>query len=444
MLSSLAARRWSAAQAPGQWYGAVLVALVLVSKVDIRGRDPKLALQGSVDTQIAVELGCWAIAGCWVALRLLQRRQWLFSAFPSRLGPALQVYLLIGTLSVLTAALAGIPLTLVRALQLLILLALGVLIQRDVSSGATRLVDVYTAAARTLVLAVILLAAVGALFPELTSVAQTYTGFSRYRLLQMHPIGSAQLLGLALVVAAVDLLVGLRPLQRLEHGFLMCASVGLAAGLWATKSRGALVATVVAVLVLVVLTPRARQRSHAVLLGALMAVPLVAGVFDRAVQGTLLRGQNTDELTSLTGRTELFAYAWELIVERPILGHGYLAGRGLFLERFPWAGESHNAVVDIAISLGLVGLLLYMLLIASATIPLARHVQAPGGHRRRQAAVGWALLAWLLLDGVVADSYGGAIGPGVLALLLAALFADDLRASPAHTRRTASRGRAVA
>jgi hypothetical protein len=83
-------------------------------------------------------------------------------------------------------------------------------------------------------------------------------------------------------------------------------------------------------------------------------------------------------------------------------------------------------VVDIALSLGLVGLVLYLALFVTVGVSLRKGLLQPG-EGRELATIGIALLSWLLLDGVGSDSYGGAVGAGVLALLLVALFADELR-----------------
>lgn len=411
----------------GHQYGAVLVVLLLASKIDVRVRDPQLALQGVVDTQIMLELGIWAAVGAWALLRLCRPRRWLMHAFPSQLGPALQWYGLIAVMSTLSALLLrGAPLPVVRALQLMVIVTLAVLIQRDVRWQRARTLDVWTGAGRVLVVAVLGLMALGVLFPQVSFDYETYYGYSRYRLLQMQPIGSAQLMGLALLACASNLLVSARDSGRFQQLLFLAASLVLAAGLWGTKARGALLATIVAVGVLALLTPLVRRRAVLLLGGALASVPVLGGVFDDALRTTLLRGQSEQELLSLTGRTELFGYAWRLFAERPVTGHGYFSARELFLARFPWAGESHNAVVDIALSLGLVGLVLYLALFVTVVVPLRRGLQRPG-EGRELATIGLALLSWLLLDGVGSDSYGGAVGAGVLALVVVALFADELR-----------------
>jgi O-antigen ligase len=400
--------------------------LLLASKIDLRVRDPGLALEGVADTEIMVELGIWAAIGAWVLFRLCRPLSWLMHAFPSRLGPALQWYGLIAVMSAMSALLLrGAPLPVVRALQLMVIVALAVLIQRDVRWQRARTLDVWTGAGRVLVVAVLGLMALGVLFPQLTFGYETYYGYSRYRLLQMQPIGSAQLIGLALVACASNLLVSARS-DRFQQLLFLGAGLVLAAGLWGTKARGALLATVVAVGVVALLTPLARRRGVLVLAGALASVPVLGGLFDDALRTTLLRGQTEQELLSLTGRTELFGYAWRLFAERPVTGHGYFSARELFLARFPWAGESHNAVVDIALSLGLVGLVLYLALFVTVVVSLRKGLHQPG-EGRELAAIGIALLSWLLLDGVGSDSYGGAVGVGVLALVLVALIADELR-----------------
>lgn len=95
---------------------------------------------------------------------------------------------------------------------------------------------------------------------------------------------------------------------------------------------------------------------------------LVAGL------GGVVAAANTERVLSalgrdatLTGRTELWVAVGERIAEHPVLGHGYSAfwlGRtgasAPVLEAVGWdAPHAHNGALDLALDLGLLGLLLY-------------------------------------------------------------------------------------
>jgi O-antigen ligase len=70
---------------------------------------------------------------------------------------------------------------------------------------------------------------------------------------------------------------------------------------------------------------------------------------------------------TLTGRTDIWASLGEAIEERPVLGYGYLAFWGLDSEPRYWleravdwnAPSGHNGWLDLAISLGVVGVAIY-------------------------------------------------------------------------------------
>jgi hypothetical protein len=80
--------------------------------------------------------------------------------------------------------------------------------------------------------------------------------------------------------------------------------------------------------------------------------------------------------------------------------------------------------VEIAVSLGLLGIVLYgglAVAIALAVLPRL----GPTGYRP-QVALAIAVSATLLLNGVVADGFAGPVGTGTLLLSLLALESDEM------------------
>jgi len=78
---------------------------------------------------------------------------------------------------------------------------------------------------------------------------------------------------------------------------------------------------------------------------------------------------------SLTGRTGLWQAAMKLVLERPWLGYGYSSfwynragARSLMPLQFDWAPHSHNGFLDLALDLGLVGLVLYIIIFAGILV----------------------------------------------------------------------------
>jgi hypothetical protein len=93
------------------------------------------------------------------------------------------------------------------------------------------------------------------------------------------------------------------------------------------------------------------------------------------------------DVGSLTGRTELWAFAILRITERPIIGYGYEAGGVLFLRRdFPlWWGpwdlgphsSLHNGYLDHAVGIGIPATLLWLFIVLRPWIFLFRQPTDP-------------------------------------------------------------------
>ena len=87
-------------------------------------------------------------------------------------------------------------------------------------------------------------------------------------------------------------------------------------------------------------------------------------------QGALLgREGDIDSITSLSGRIGLWKDLFEYVAKRPLLGYGYRSFwtpqiiKSFGHEEFFY--HAHSAFIDIALSLGLVGMISYILMLAS-------------------------------------------------------------------------------
>lgn len=163
------------------------------------------------------------------------------------------------------------------------------------------------------------------------------------RLVGVFPIQSANAIGASGAVLSIVALCRLFPLGACRFSrawnWVLCG-FGVASMI-ACRTRAAMAGFAVALLLLFVLSRRARRIA---VVSLLVMVSCYAGllVFDRAPQpqtlwnrvagpsGVVLnfmeRGQNPEELESFTGRTEWWHLAWTQFLSRPLTGLGAYAG----------------------------------------------------------------------------------------------------------------------
>lgn len=424
-------RRSRQPKAMAAWFAAAALVVTFASDVKFRSRPAELGLDGVVDGQILFELAMYGALGVALVYYVLRReRGWLGRNFPRGVGPCLQLTLAIVGVSAVLAARSGTQIAIGRAAQLAILVALHLLLARGVSTGRVDLDHWWLYLRRGIWLIVAVLVISSALAPP--TLVPIHTS-GRYHWFSSHPIFTATTLGIGIVLLAATSLASPDPLLEYRSirnmRMLMMGAGGVL--LLNTASRGPIVATLVALTVLVAFSPNARPRAQAVLaVGASLGL-ILAGLFEKQLSEAFLRGQTSAQLMTLTGRTELFAYAWTLIAERPVLGYGFLSGRSIFLERFPWAGHSHNAFIEIAISMGLVGLVLYAALLGRQAWQLRVAVQRSCAQGALHAREALALLAFLLVLSVTGGGLALPVGIETMILLVIAVVADHV-ALPAH------------
>lgn len=133
-----------------------------------------------------------------------------------------------------------------------------------------------------------------------------------------------------------------------------------------TEARSAIGAFVVAVIMYLILTRR-------VIAGAILAagsalVLLVSGLGSTLLD-YMMRGQTAQQFQQLTGRTELWAVAWQRIVERPFIGWGaYAGGKFVVLPAVQKTGfvDVDSTLVETLLDTGIPGLVALLLVVAAA------------------------------------------------------------------------------
>jgi O-antigen ligase len=134
---------------------------------------------------------------------------------------------------------------------------------------------------------------------------------------------------------------------------------------------------------------------------------------------------NEDQVENLTGRTDLWAAAMPIILQKPILGQGYMASKfvALQIQGVRWeASHMHNGFLEVLYNNGLVGLIL----ILGMQVIVVRNIffvikQRASGTIHEIAIAFLALYANLLINSFFNASIGGR--PSALFMIFLALFA---------------------
>ena len=198
------------------------------------------------------------------------------------------------------------------------------------------------------------------LVPRLRSVVPTIAD---------NPLAYVAVLGL------LQLVVGIGPAWTLRmptRALLFLAYAGILLG---TRTR---TSVLLAVLLLVfALAMVARERVGALLLlmvGSTVGI-MVATLMSSTVASYLLRGQNAENVSTLTGRTPVWNQAVAYWSEAPWLGHGFYAGHRLGLPPLPGTvahSNLDNTWLETLVDVGLVGTLLLSLFVLLGVLGVFR------------------------------------------------------------------------
>ncbi len=178
--------------------------------------------------------------------------------------------------------------------------------------------------------------------------------------------------------------------RRWLRFLLVCAVLGILASIFASESRGGLLALATVMLLIVVLPARAIFRSRPQKAAILISVVLASGVAFAVTGASLIERVGSLETSDPTGSTRVFLWdaAWTSIKQRPVLGLGYGAFpaaaprllhetegvdfRHIELHATGKARETHNVYLGALAELGLPGLVLFMSVLLATTRQLIR------------------------------------------------------------------------
>jgi O-antigen ligase len=393
----------------------------LIAATKFRIRDAAASLDGVMDAQILLEIALFAVIG--VGLLAV----WIAGRGDRRGLKAVEALILGYTAIALMSTLWSLApaLTLVRAIQLLIVSALAIVAVRVLTpSGA-----LWTAC--TAVAAYVLVCAgLASIFPWASGTFYHEDGF-RFAWFSMHPVS----VGTLAAIAALGLLSASvfgppdGPPRKLGLP-LPCYAIALVLVLVLTNSRAPLLAFVAGLGIVMLMRVRSSLRAALLLMAAavvLMCIALgpdvrawlgAAANQDSAMSRLFFRGQSADAVLGLSGRMELWDDLRPAIAGHALVGYGYQASRSVVLDVASWAAYAHNALLQTVLDLGLIGTLT---LVALVTIGLF------GGMRRgltpwMRATVA-ALIVFLVLNSVSTESFAGSPGFETLLLFICVLCA---------------------
>jgi exopolysaccharide production protein ExoQ len=193
----------------------------------------------------------------------------------------------------------------------------------------------------------------------------------RFTWLAIHPAVAGVFVGIAAVLAFVYLTMRFeRPGPRWPSWLYFVLLAIVTWGLIATRTRSAVLGAIAGLFATQWAYRRGQRKLEllAALILGFVAVYLTAwgsiGVY-------FARGESAAQLGSLNSRTDLWRVAYEAIVVQPTFGYGTGASQGIFQAKIGLGG-GHNAVINVTVDLGLVGLTVWLAMVIALIFGLIR------------------------------------------------------------------------
>lgn len=163
-------------------------------------------------------------------------------------------------------------------------------------------------------------------------------------------------------VSALTATVALGAALRRSNGwqpFLALYALALTTAVLAQSRTGLLAFILGSLLVLAI------RRRFKTLLAACGMLLVLALAFSQTIETYLIRGEATENLQTLSGRSVMWQAAWQSFLEHPLAGRGFgVGGRSLFLTTLAGFGVQisslHNGVLELLTGVGLLGFVPWM------------------------------------------------------------------------------------
>jgi exopolysaccharide production protein ExoQ len=382
-----------------KWPAILPLLLMVVSDYKFRQRSIDDSLGGRPDITVVLEVGIYLAAGIALLSEYMRR--------PGRVRVNVGLLALWGwgVTMFLSALISPFPvLATVRGSQLVVMCLLASMI-----AGVATRQDMLDLAHYFLALVGISVG-VGVVlhFP-----AVTINTAGRFTWLFVHPVISGAYMGLALVIA-VAFALRRNGGARWSKNVYVGLAVVYAGALLRNETRGSIGGAVAGVLVVAIVSARRHarpQRVGAIAIGvAFLALAALPNIITY-----LARGESTAKLATLNSRTKLWSQAWILFQQHPLTGWGIGATRGLFLQTIGLGG-GHNALVNVLVDGGVVGLVWWLTMLVSLIVAVTRVARVPSWRPEVPMLAG--LLVMLIVNSLTIEGIGAAANVSSLWLLL--------------------------
>jgi len=394
--------------------------ILMLGQIKFRWRDPGAALSGNIDGQVMFELAMYG-----VVLLISLRNLLAMTGRPLVLTRNEGMLLLYIALAIVSVSWSVAPrITTVRSAQLVVLFVFTFAAVRCL--GPAELIKILGI---SLLFGVLLLAAMAVVFPFANGsrVAHEITEFSwekqaRFTWFAVQPINAGAQTGAVIVFVFCCGSYLRRGWRRKLLGLPLWSYLPpLLLILLATRSRGPLLATLIAMIT--VALRRYRRLRFAWWFGCIAAAALFVAVLNmnrniltqpsdlasnpNPISKFLMRGQSEADFFSMSGRGGLFQAEEGLFLARPILGYGYVASRDVLLDVLPWAGEAHNAFGETMLDLGLVGTIIIWVPLLVTLLQTLFKPAATGDDWTQAMIAAW--LIFMVVDGFSEAGFAGVV-----------------------------------
>jgi len=366
------------------WLWLIMVA----SNFVFRTRDIETVNQQPLDTAAIYRVSLVGLTAFLLVLRLVMRRpNWLSSLFTGLVG--------VVTAFALTCVLSTVwsvnpPWTLYKSLEYLVDISLQAAILATVRS----IESIETLMDWTWVICGVLVTVAwieAPIWPEdaLEGSGGYMGGPLQYRLSGVYPGLGFNMLGTYGAILATVAICRLLPTAGRKFDRLWYSAVFLLGTVTMVfaQTRSAIGGFVVGVLLAFIFTKRIRL---GLVLGAGSALVLAVSGAGGKVMEFLQRGQSTDQIASLSGRTEWWGAAWEAFKLRPFTGYGaFAAGMSVFSRLgVKEITPLHSDYVEVLVGIGFWGpLFLIAGLIGTWWVLIKYSHRLPAASLERQLAV---------------------------------------------------------